>query len=149
MRKTNRPILYSFVSGCIRAAIGFAIAWSVSPNRSTPSEVIRLFSGGLVAAPLIGVLEGVLSRNFSRLGQSAKIAVALTNLYLAIWLFLMAASVVRLLVGEVGWSRGFEDLVSGPILGALWGLTYTGFALLLWPLSYVNHALVSRAWNQA
>jgi len=74
--------------------------------------------------------------------------VALANLYLAVWLFLMAASAVKLVVGEIGWSRGFEAFVSDPIVGALFGLTYTGFVLLLWPLSYENHTLVSRAWNQ-
>lgn len=52
-------------------------------------------------------------------------------------------------MGDVPWSRGFEALVSGPIAGTLLGLTYTGFVLLLWPVSYVNHALVGRAWNQA
>jgi hypothetical protein len=149
MQKTNRPMLYSLISGCMWAVIGFAIAWIVSPIRSTPSEVVRTFSGGLIAAPLIGMLVGLLSRNFSRLGQSARIAVALANLYLAVWLFLMATSVMRLLMGEVGWSRGFEALVSDPIVGALLGLTYTGFVLLLWPLSYINHAVVGRAWNQA
>ena len=72
--------------------------------------------------------------------------VALANLYLAVWLFLMATSAVKLVVGEIGWSRGFEAFVSGPIVGALLGLTYTGFVLLLWPLSwYVNHTLVSRS----
>jgi hypothetical protein len=131
------------------AAIGLAIAWSVSPSRSTPSGVVRGFSGGLVAAPLIGLLMGSLSRKFSRLGHSARIAVALANLYRAVWLFLMASNVVGLLVGEVPWSRRFEALVSDPIVGTLLGLTYTGFVLLMWPVSYVNHALVGRAWNQA
>lgn len=131
------------------AVIGFAVAWSVSPIRSTPSDVVRGFSGGLVAAPLIGLLMGSLARKFSRLGQPARIAVALANLYLAVWLFLMASNVVALLVGAVPWSRGFEALVWSPIVGTLAGLTYTGFVLLLWPVSYVNHALVGRAWNQA
>ena len=148
-KATNNPILYSLISGCVWAVIGFAIAWSVSPIRYTPTEVVRSFAGGLVAAPLIGVLVGLLSRNFSKLGRSARVMVALANLYLAVWLFLMAASVVKLVVGEIAWSRGFEAFVSDPIVGALLGLTYTGFVLLLWPLSYVNHALVSRAWNQA
>ena len=107
-----------------------------------------MFAGGLVAAPLIGVLVGVLSRNFSKHGRPARITVALANLYLAVWLFLMAASVVRLLLVEVERSRAFEAIVSGPIVGALLGLTYTGFVLLLWPLSYVNHTVVGRAWNQ-
>ena len=147
-KATNNPILYSLISGCVWAVIGFAIAWSVSPIRSTATEVARSFAGGLVAAPLIGVLVGLLSRNFSRFGRSARVMVALANLYLAVWLFLMAASAVKLVVGEIGWSRGFEAFVSDPIVGALFGLTYTGFVLLLWPLSYANHTLVSRAWNQ-
>jgi len=106
-----------------------------------------MFAGGLVAAPLIGMLVGLLSRKFSWLGQSARIAVALGNLYLAVWLFLMAAGIVRLLGGEVGWAQAFEALVSDPIVGAVLGLTYTGFFILLWPLSYVNHTLIGRAWN--
>ena len=137
-KATHNPILYSLISGCVWAVIGFALAWSVSPIRSTPTEVVRSFAGGLVAAPLIGVLVGLLSRNFSRLARSARVMVALANLYLAVWLFLMATSAVKLVGG----------FVSGPILGALLGLTYTGFVLLLWPLSYVNHTLVSRAWNR-
>jgi hypothetical protein len=142
------PVLYSLVSGCLWAVIGFAIAWSVAPMRSTPSDVVRGFSGGLVAAPFIGLLIGTLARNFSRLGQSARIAVALADLYLAVWLFLLASSVVGVLAGNVPWSRGFEALVSDPIVGTLLGLTSTGFVLLLWPVSYVNHTLVGRAWNQ-
>ena len=149
MHKTAKPIAYSLISGCIWAVIGFAIGWSVSPDHSTPSEVVRTFSGGLVAAPVIGVLVGLLSRHFSGLGRPAKIAVALANLYLAVWLFLVAANVVQLLAGEVGWSTGSQALVSGPIVGAFLGLTYTGFVLLLGPLSYVNHALVGQAWKRS
>jgi hypothetical protein len=149
MRKADRPNLYSFISGCIWAAIGFGVAWSVSPIRSTPSDVARIFSGGLVAAPLIGILVGTLSRKFCRLGRSARIAFALANLCLAVWLFLTAASVVRLLSGEVAWAGAFEALVSDPILGTLLGLTYTGYILVLWPLSYANHALIAKAFDDA
>jgi hypothetical protein len=143
-----KPIVYSFISGCIWAVIGFAVGWSVSPIHATPFEAVRTFWGGLVAAPVIGVLVGLLSRNFSGLGRSARVAVALGDLYLAVWLFLMAANIARL-EGEVGWSRGFQTLVSGPMVGAFFGLTWTGFVVLLWPLSYVNHTLVAQAWRQA
>src|SRR5687767_3107737 len=119
MQKTSRPVLYSLVSGCLWAVIGFAIAWSVAPIRSTRPMSYEASSGGLVAAPLIGLLIGKLARNFSRLGQSARIAVALANLYLAVWLFLLASSVVGLLAGNVPWSRGFGALVSDPIVGTL------------------------------
>ena len=50
-KATHNPILYSLISGCVWAVIGFAIAWSVSPIRSTPTEMVRSFAGGLVAAP--------------------------------------------------------------------------------------------------
>jgi hypothetical protein len=147
MQKTNKPMVYSLISGCIWSVIGFAIARSVSPTHSTLSEVVRTFWGGIVAAPVIGMLVGLLSRNFSGLGRSARIAVALANLYLAVWLFLLAANVVRLLEGGGEWS--FRALTSDSIVGAFLGLTYTGFVLLLWPLSYVNHTLVGQAWKRA
>ena len=108
-----------------------------------------MFSGGLIAAPLIGILVGSLSRKFYRLGRAARIAFALANLCLAVWLFLTAASVVRMLSGEIVWARAFQALVSDPILGALLGLTYTGYILVLWPLSYANHVLIARAFDDA
>ncbi len=40
-------------------------------------------------------------------------------------------------------------LVVDPVMGALLGLTYTGYVLVLWPLSYANHLFVARAWNAA
>ena len=121
------------------------MARSVAPIGFTPSEVLRTVLGGVVAAPVIGVLVGGLSRRFARLGLSARIAVALANLSLAVWLFLVAAGVANLLDGRGAWSR---SLVSEPIRGTLFGLTYTGFVLVLWPLSYVNHVMVGRMWRR-
>jgi ribose/xylose/arabinose/galactoside ABC-type transport system permease subunit len=145
----NKPILYSLIAGCLWAVIGLGIAWSVSAVRSSPSDVLRSFSGGLAAAPAIGLLVGLLARNFSRHGRTARVVVALANLYLAVWLFLLATSAASLVTGEVARSRGFETLVSGPVLGAFLGLTYTGFIVVLWPLSYLTHRVIGRAWNEA
>ncbi len=55
---------------------------------------------------------------------------ALGDLYLGAFLFL--------------WAAGID-----PVRGVLLGLTFTGYFLVLWPLSYLNHALVARAWNAA
>jgi hypothetical protein len=55
---------------------------------------------------------------------------ALGDLYLGAFLFL--------------WAAGID-----PFRGILLGLTSTGYFLVLWPLSYLNHALVARAWNAA
>lgn len=148
MRNSNRPILYSLLSGCVWAVVGFGVAWSVSPIGSTPSEVGRMFLGGIIAAPVIGVLVGLLSREFSELGRPARIMIALADLYLAVWLFLLATNVVRVLFGGAGPLQASEAFVSGPVVGTLLGLTYTGFVVLLWPLSYVNHTLVAREWSR-
>jgi len=31
----------------------------------------------------------------------------------------------------------------------VWGLTFTGYFLVLWPLAYLNHSVVARAWSEA
>jgi hypothetical protein len=77
--------------------IGCGIAYSLSPIHSVPLEVARTFFGGLVAAPFIGLLIGIISRKFEDLDQSSRVALALMDLYVATWFFLLAASIARLL----------------------------------------------------
>ena len=31
------------------------------------------------------------------------------------------------------------------VLAVLWGLTFTGYFVVLWPLAYLNHSLLGRA----
>jgi hypothetical protein len=151
MKVKSKPALYSVLSGCLWAMVGYGIAYSAAPIRTTPFEVGRTFFGGLVAAPLIGLLIGVISRKFVNLGRSSRVAVTLADLYLATWLFLLAAGIVRLLVEFSGLAQqlAYRALVIDPAIGTLWGLTYTGYFLVLWPLSYANHVLVARAWKVA
>ena len=33
------------------------------------------------------------------------------------------------------------------VLATLWGVTFTGFLLFLWPLAFLNHWLLGRAWK--
>jgi hypothetical protein len=152
MQRTKKLVAYSLISGCVWAAIGLAIAWlvsPVSPVRTPLGEVPRTFGGGLVAAPVIGVLIGRMSRNFLAFRRPTRLAIALANVYLASLLFLMAVNLPRLFEGHVARPRVFSALISGPIFGAIFGLTYTGFVLVLWPLSYANHSLIGRAWKRS
>jgi hypothetical protein len=55
---------------------------------------------------------------------------ALGDLYFAAFLFLWAAGV-------------------DPLRGILFGLTFSGYFLVLGSLSYANHVLIARAWNPA
>jgi hypothetical protein len=120
------PFFVSCASGLAWAVVAYYVAYSLSGPRTTFAT--RLLSGGILAAPLIGGLIGIVSREFSRLGRPGRIVMALGDLYLGAFLFL--------------WAAGID-----PFRGILLGLTFTGYFLVLWPLSYLNHALVARAWN--
>ena len=149
MEMKSRPAVYSVLSGCLWAMIGCVVAYSASPIRSTLADVGRMFLGGVLAAPFIGLLIGLMSRQFTSLGRSRRVAVALVDLYLATWLFLLATGIARLFVEFSGLVQqlAFRALIVDPAMGVLFGLTYTGYVLVLWPLSYANHLIVSRAWK--
>jgi hypothetical protein len=148
----NKPALYSIVSGCLWALIGYLIAYSVAPIQSNTAEVGRMYFGGVLAAPFIGLGIGFISRRFRRLGRPGRLAVALADLYLAAWLFLAFAATTAHLFTEFSGavqSRAFRAFVVDTAMGALLGLTYTGYVLVLWPLSYANHLIVANAWDAA
>jgi hypothetical protein len=126
----TKPIVLSFASGLAWATIAYYVVYSVSGTRMSTSHITERLSGGILVSPLIGVLIGLVSRGFSRLGRSGRIAAALADLYLAAFLFL--------------WAAGID-----PLRGILLGLTFTGYFLLLWPLSYANHVLIATAWKPA
>ena len=111
--------------------LAYWLARSLAGTRATTSpHLARLLSGGMLASPLIGVLIGSVSRGFSRLGRPARVLVALADLYFGAFLFL--------------WATGIPLLV-----GLVLGLTLSGSFLVLWPLSYINHTLIAKAWTGA
>jgi len=126
-------------------------SYAVSPIHSTPLDVVRRFQGGIVAVPAIALLVGYNARRFSYLSR-ARFWLALGDLYLATYLFLLATA-----IGHVGgdWiARGHVEslrrpLLVDPLLGTILGLTYTGFVVVLLPLSYLNHLLIGKAWHNA
>ena len=69
-----------------------------------------------------------ISRRFVAYGNVHRLVVAAADLYLGAYLFL--------------WVVGID-----PVLGIVWGLTFNGAFLVLWPLAYANLWLVSRAWG--
>jgi hypothetical protein len=42
-----------------------------------------------------------------------------------------------------------RQLIVDPLIGTIFGLTYTGVVIVLLPLSYFNHVLIAQAWNSA
>ena len=144
----------SLVSGLVWAAIAWAVAYSVSTVHSTPTDALRIVAGGIVAAPLIGLLMGRVSRDFSASSTRRRAVMSLGGLYLAAYLFLLASGVTRLaadvLVGTAvdavrpgAASVAYRLLIQDPLVASFMGLTLTGYVVVLWPLSYLNHRLVS------
>ena len=146
----KKPFFWSLGSRFVWIGVASAVAYAVSPINITPFDAARTFAGGIVAAPVIGLLVGHIARRFSYLSRLQRFWVALGDLYLATYLFLLATGVGHVVRGWI--ARGYVDtlqrpLVVDPLLGTIIGLTYTGFVLVLLPLSYFNHVLIDKAWK--
>jgi hypothetical protein len=147
----TKPVLYSLASGCLWIVPAILVAYIVSPVRTTPLEVAATFAGGIVVAPLIGVLIGYIARSFSHRSRAQRIWMALGDLYLATYLFLLATGFGQVMTDWImrGRPGGMQrSLLVDPLLGTVLGLTYTGIVLVLLPLSYVSHVLIGKAWDQ-
>ena len=99
--------------------------------------------GGLIVAPLIGLLIGRMSRRLSTQPRIFQVLASLFQLYLAGSCFAVAMGLTALVVEERP-AAPYATLLQH-FLVVLWGLTFGGYVLVLWPLSYVNHRLVWRA----
>jgi hypothetical protein len=144
----KKPLLCSFASGCVWIGVASSIAYAASPIHTAPLDVARTFAGGIVSAPLIGLLVGHIARRFSNVSRAQRIWVALGDLYLAAYLFLLATGLghlVKDLIARSHVETMQRSLVVDPLLGALLGLTYTGSVVALLPLSYFNHELIAKA----
>ena len=145
----RKTIIAAVASGFVWAAIAWGVAYSMSPIGTTRMDVLRMFAGGIVFAPAIGMLITRMSHSFIRYGGLRRAVVSLGHLYFAVFLFLLATGVGRLVFEFRGpiEQMAFRALVQDPILGTLLGVTYTGYVLVLWPLSYLTHLLVAGALN--
>src|SRR5437660_7530308 len=140
----SKPLLWSFASSCIWIGVAMSIAYAVSSIHTTPLDAALIFAGGIVASPAIGALIGYIARRFNKLTFGRRLLIALGDLYLATYLFLLASGLGQILA-QLFKGRAVDlqrSLVVDPLLGTLLGLTYTGFVLALFPLSYLNHALI-------
>jgi hypothetical protein len=105
---------------------------------------------GLMVSPMIGLLIGVLAVRTNPAGILRQAVFALVGLYIAVAMF---AATVGLWHVTVGWNlapsltrgsnRPWALLTS--VLSALMLFTVSGWVLLLWPVSLVNHRLI---WSE-
>src|SRR3954470_16348488 len=87
--------------------------------------------GGIVIAPLIGILIGRLSRPMHTKPRWVQIAGSLFYLYAAAMCFAIGMAVFSPTFGSR--NERFSAALIGTVLAVLWGLTFGGYALVLWP----------------
>jgi hypothetical protein len=131
-RREPGYFLFSLASGCLWALIALTLGY----RAFGPS-----IWGGILAAPLIGLLMGVSSAWFDTRWQGGRALFSLVSLYVAASLFGFAMTLYDLFVRGIGPAPSLENLLSG-IAATLWGITFTGYFAILWPLAYLNHRLL-------
>lgn len=99
--------------------------------------------GGIIMAPLIGILIGRLSSPLQNKPRWIQIAGSLFYLYVAATCFAIGMALFAPVLGPR--NVRFSAALMEHVLAVLWGLTFGGYALVLWPLSFFNHRLVWQA----
>ena len=101
---------------------------------------------GVLATPLIALLVARL--NQSRFESAAGLArglIALVSLFLGAALFGTCIGIHEVFAA-LGTHRRLLETLLTPLLAVLWGITFTGFLLFLWPLAYFTHFLLE--WSE-
>jgi len=102
------------------------------------------WGGGTIAAPLIGLLMGQVSRVFGYFEETLlRIIVAGASLYFAMVLYIMAGLLT-------------SSILNGHLPANVWTNSFGAAAfafevtcLVLWPLAYLNHTLILRSWERS
>lgn len=68
--------------------------------------------------------------------------VSLGGLYLGATLFGLAVGIAESVRRGLQWPRFPEGILEG-VLAVWWGITFTGFLLVLWPAAHLTQALLS------
>lgn len=139
----KKALWMSAASGCVWAIISLAVIFLVA----TPTlgfgfgRLVLGWAGGIIAAPLIGLLMGQVARIFGYFEEVfLRIIVAGASLYLAIVLFIMGSFLTQFVLNQRPPANAWTDI---------FGMATAAFELtciVLWPLAYLNHTLISRLW---
>jgi hypothetical protein len=134
----KRYCLLAAFSGCAWALIAIVLSLNVFG---------KLIAGGLAASPLIGLFIGLVYLPAYKLPSWAQGLLALLTLYIAVALFGCAVGVYDALRAIP--NRGSGEVILQQVLAAVIGITVSGYVLVLWPLAFLNHRLLNRAYNPA
>lgn len=127
-----------YVTRCAASGIVWAgIAWVIGFT-----QIPGILWGGLLAAPVIGIITGAVYLPAYRHSRWVRALSALGTLYLAVSLFGLAVGVADALRDIPG--RSFGELLLQGVLVTLSGVTFTGYVVILWPLTFANHWFLER-----
>ena len=130
----TRHLLCSAAAGCVWGGV----AWLLAHRHLGP-----IVWGGVLASPAIGLVIGALFAPIHALRPVPRALLALVSLYAAATLFGLCCGLydsLRPISGRIP-----QALVWQAVLGVWWGMTFTGYVVLLWPLAVVTHRAVGRA----
>jgi hypothetical protein len=131
---SSRADALSALSGCAWAGIAYVIGHEM---------LGRALVGGILAAPVIGILVGRLYRPAYRLSLGGRAIATIVTFYIAIALFGLAVGLYDAYARPVP-GRIPSAVVSQDVIGTVWGVTWMGYVVVLWPLAHFNHWLVGR-----
>src|SRR5262249_12999141 len=137
----NEPMRMSIASGCVWAIIGLALGFLFAVPERRFGHLVLTWAGGIITAPLIGLLMGRVSRIFGYFEEVLlRIIVAGASLYMAMVLLIMSS----LLIQAVFNGHLPADIWTNSFGAAAFAFEFTCIAL--WPLAYLNHTLIFRSW---
>ena len=134
----KRYCLLAVVSGCVWALIAYTLSFGIF------GEFVR---AGLAASPLMGLVIGIVYLPAYKFPKWVQGLLSLMTLYFAAALFGIAIGIYDALRPIP--NRASAEVILQMVITAVWGITITGYFLVLWPLAFLNHRLLSRAFNPA
>ena len=105
----------------------------------------QMFQRAALVAPLIGLIVGLAFYWIHKAPRLGRVFGALLSLYVAAAMFGLAVGVfagLREVPPMRGATRNLPAVVFNSVGATLWGLTFMGYVVVLWPLAYLNHALL-------
>jgi len=102
--------------------------------------------GGILVSPFIGLLIGLVHRPTYAFPLILRVVLALASLYAAAALFGVVIGIVEEVI-ETSPNHVKGASIIEWVLATLWGVTFTGYFLFLWPMAFANHWLLGRAWR--
>jgi len=135
----KKYLLFSALSGCAWALIAYVL----SLGWLRPHIVVA----GIVASPLIGLLIGFIFVPLYRQPKFVQFALSLVTLYIAVALFGLSVGLYDATY-DIPNRTGTFEVIFESVIGCIMGVTF-GYVLILWPLAYLNHRLLARAYNGA